>query len=144
MLDAPLSNGLHSGPFVHAINALSLKRRLAVCPVFILAPRTPTQAVFHILDAPAHGREMHELGSRNDNWYESTMPGREAPLTEARKALVGLQENGVQRYMMCLLEKPHCAKMLRAFQETLREEGREKTPEDSLWLVDTEVERGEC
>ena len=99
----------------------------------------PTQAIFHVLDAPSHGQEMHDLGERNDDYLRSPPEGRDRPEVEARRAMQKLHSLGLQRYMLCHLEKGHCAKMAAKFQEILREDGIDKTEEESNWLAETEV-----
>jgi len=97
------------------------------------------KAIFHVLDAPSHGQEMHDLGERNDDYLRSPPEGRDRPEVEARRAMQKLHSLGLQRYMLCHLEKGHCAKMAAKFQEILREDGIDKTEEESNWLAETEV-----
>lgn len=84
---------------------------------------------------------MHDLGEANDNFFHRPPEGRDLPDVEARRAMAKLQELGVQRYVFCHLEKQHCTKMTELLREILREDGKDKTAEESSWLVDTEVTR---
>ena len=125
-------------------------RTVPMCHGWRLLSRThivdvtaPTQAIFHVLDAPAHGQGMHNLGEPNDDYFRSPPEGRNQPEVEAQRAMQRLQSLGVQRYTLCHLKREHCAKMVQKLREILRDCDIDRADEGRHRLVETEVKRDE-
>ena len=113
----------------------------------------PLRAIFHIVEAPAHGRVMHDgvLDSRTKNYdvrhvdyyYERPPPGRDDPAIEIGDALAKLHgETRVERYFMCHLDRPLCDQMVDVCTSTLRAKGIFKNELGQKWMVHDEVAPG--